>query len=308
MKRFCIGLVALVAIASSANAWNAKGHMVISMLAWRQLKPEERTKIVRLLEKHPHFDSYLKADKPDNISQDQWVFMRASTWADWVRSGPEERRKYHIGQAHYIDFPFVAPGSTVKGEPPAKINAVEHIRVSKLQMIAGGSREDQAVALTWLFHLVGDIHQPLHAVSYYSEQFPRGDKGGNLVLIRMNGRRVQLHSMWDGLFGNPTTLSSIMASVLEVEKLSENNEELKKDLAAHKTAVDWAKESFELAKKVTYLDGKLKMANRESDPATEDIPEAPADYGKKAGATARYCAAKAGPRLVEVLREILAKN
>ena len=98
-----------------------------------------------------------------------------------------------------------------------------------------------------------------------------------------------------------------MSSVLEIEKLAKDNETLKKDLSEHKTAGSWAKEGVELARKVTYLDCTLKMANRDIR-QLKDIPDAPADYGKKAGATARYCVAKAGPRLADVLREIAGKN
>ena len=50
------------------------------------------------------------------------------------------------------------------------------------------------------------------------------------------------------------------------------------------------------------------MANRDNDPETKDLPDAPTDYGKNAGATWRYCVAKAGSRLAEVLREIASKN
>lgn len=38
---------------------------------------------------------------------------------------------------------------------------------------------DKARQLRFLIHMVGDIHQPLHAATLYSNEFPRGDLGGN---------------------------------------------------------------------------------------------------------------------------------
>ena len=38
--------------------------------------------------------------------------------------------------------------------------------------------EERAVAMCWVFHLIGDAHQPLHVTQLYSTQFPKGDRGG----------------------------------------------------------------------------------------------------------------------------------
>jgi len=37
--------------------------------------------------------------------------------------------------------------------------------------------------LTWLIHLVGDVHQPLHCVARITKGDPEGDKGGNDVKL-----------------------------------------------------------------------------------------------------------------------------
>ena len=34
----------------------------------------------------------------------------------------------------------------------------------------------KAIALTWLFHLVGDIHQPLHTAQIFNVDYPNGDR------------------------------------------------------------------------------------------------------------------------------------
>lgn len=48
----------------------------------------------------------------------------------------------------------------------------------------------------FLVHLVGDIHQPLHTVSLWDNQFPKGDQGGNLFAISFQNIS-NLHALWD---------------------------------------------------------------------------------------------------------------
>ena len=40
-----------------------------------------------------------------------------------------------------------------------------------------GDLERRAIALAWLFHLVGDIHQPLHTAQLFTAEYSRGDRG-----------------------------------------------------------------------------------------------------------------------------------
>jgi S1/P1 Nuclease len=43
--------------------------------------------------------------------------------------------------------------------------------------------EPKAIALAWLFHLVGDIHQPLHTAQLFTFEYPKGDRGGNELRV-----------------------------------------------------------------------------------------------------------------------------
>ena len=54
----------------------------------------------------------------------------------------------------------------------------------------------RAIALCWVLHLVGDIHQPLHTGSLYTASlFETGDRGGNAIRIDDSN----LHSCWERL-------------------------------------------------------------------------------------------------------------
>jgi len=48
-----------------------------------------------------------------------------------------------------------------------------------------------------LIHLVGDLHQPCHAFTLFSEQFPNGDRGCNSIKLKNKKDAKSLHAVWD---------------------------------------------------------------------------------------------------------------
>src|SRR5256885_12274284 len=106
-------LIAALGAANPARAWNATGHEVIAEIAWRNLTPKVRDKVLTLLKQHPHFAKRLEgADvTSEPVDYALRVFMRASTWPDMMRSGTGAERPYHHSEWHYIDFPIVAEGT-----------------------------------------------------------------------------------------------------------------------------------------------------------------------------------------------------
>src|SRR5262249_14821393 len=161
-----LACVLLLVGSTPALAWNEKGHLVIARLAWRQLTEDQRARVVAVLKKHPHYEEYLAARRPEGFGEDEWAFLRAATWADWGRS-------HHAGQFdhptwHYVNYPIAPPGSAVdpaRHEPPSsQENVVNQLAVC-VEKVGNGSDEERAVYLAWLFHLVGDIHQPLHCTA-----------------------------------------------------------------------------------------------------------------------------------------------
>ena len=68
----------------------------------------------------------------------------------------------------------------------------------------------RAFALSWLLHLIGDFHQPLHCTSLFSnDYFTKGDHGGNNVLIQGQGRISNLHWYWDSRLNNSSSFKFI---------------------------------------------------------------------------------------------------
>src|SRR5271169_467286 len=197
MKKL-VAVLALALLPAPVLAWNEHGHMVVARLAWNQLSADQRAKVVAILKNHPHYADYLAARKPEGFTEDEWVFMRAATWPDWVRG----KRDHDRPTWHYINYPIIPPGSAVEAadhEPPAKQENIVNQLAVCIEKIKTGTDEEKAVYMTWLFHLVGDIHQPLHCTAVYSERFPDGDRGGNLAIVRTRTSSTNLHSFWDGL-------------------------------------------------------------------------------------------------------------
>lgn len=89
---------------------------------------------------------------------------------------------------------------------------------------------------------------------------PEGDQGGNLVTIKVAGKRLKLHSYWDDGIGTfpktrpgfvPPPLSEIPPAVAKaLAGNPDTDPALKLDDPFNYDA--WANESFELAKTVAY--------------------------------------------------------
>ena len=71
--------------------------------------------------------------------------------------------------------------------------------------------ERRAIALAWLFHLVGDIHQPLHTAQLFTVDYPQGDRGGNEICVRVKEaeRPMDLHRFWDGVITSSSNLTRL---------------------------------------------------------------------------------------------------
>src|SRR5436309_250860 len=73
--------------------------------------------IAKILQAHPHYKRFLIADRPAQVSEAEWAFLRAGVWPDWVRPSrnkprPDEQelvRKYHKSDWHYVNLPYILP-------------------------------------------------------------------------------------------------------------------------------------------------------------------------------------------------------
>src|SRR5262249_8598493 len=217
MRQTTIAWAVLIVLmfAPAAHAWGGGGHMTVARLVCSSTDSNQRESAYELLNQHPHVaEFFAKQTRPEGISEPEWYFMLGSTWADWVRGyagrqDPESQRIGALSQAlwHYIDIPYIKPGdwSLFQGRKlyPPDSNAVYELKINHgVLMDRSRSGADRAVALTWMLHVVADLHQPLHCVGLFAQGLPDGgDQGGNLFWINNGQQITKLHGYWDGLPG-----------------------------------------------------------------------------------------------------------
>jgi hypothetical protein len=110
--------------------------------------------------------------------------MQAARWADDIR---RTDKQYHRAPWHYINWPFKPDGQpgNVQTRDPEPVNILTAMADNERIVKNETDPERKAIALAWLFHLVGDIHQPLHAVQLFTVDYPNGDRDGNQICVRV---------------------------------------------------------------------------------------------------------------------------
>jgi S1/P1 nuclease len=195
-------------------------------------------------------------EKLPEAERDEMLFMLAARWADDIRTleKAESRLLWH-----YIDFPFKPEHEPAKIQvmQPAQENILTAIAVNERIARSGSDPTKQGIALSWLFHLIGDIHPPLHAVALFSREYPKGDEGGTDACVRVAQGRpaLSLHQFWDELLTSSNNTPTLRNMAIELR-----NRFPRADLT--ELATDdpeaWAKESFEIATKIAYQNGALR--------------------------------------------------
>jgi hypothetical protein len=305
-----------------AQAWNDTGHETIALIAYDRLTSSEKERVDKILRAHPHYDLLLAAEKPASADGREWVFMRAATWPDKVRVGfgphqkPAEITKYDHPSWHYVDLPYVWPAD--KAEFSGKTlsvagDAAEAFpKIESLLADGSTSQADKAVALCWLIHIIGDIHQPLHTTRLFSHRTPRGDGGGNDLAVSTENEVKNLHAVWDGMLGRTASVEKLeqLAKGIKAEYLGGKSQRRLPELTKHATFQSWIEEGHETAVKSAYLKGKLNFAlfkdYADQRFAREAVPTLSAEYQTNGYTLARRQAALAAVRLAREIQKLLA--
>ncbi len=53
--------------------------MTVALVAYRNLKPSTQAKVQEVLKKHPHYDEFLAAHRPPDVSEPERAFLQAAT-------------------------------------------------------------------------------------------------------------------------------------------------------------------------------------------------------------------------------------
>lgn len=118
--------------------------------------------------------------------------------------------------------------------------------------------------LSYLTHVVGDLHNPVHCCELFTKLYPNGDEGGNLFLINdpENKSIDNLHKVWDSILdmvyvtkSRPLNKSD-QNSILGYAEMfmNENPIESLDELTKNTTVESWIKEGWTLCKTNVYKD------------------------------------------------------
>jgi hypothetical protein len=306
---FFAACLAVSLIAAPALAWHEVGHMLTTLVAYKQLSPSPAPspavkKLVAIIEHHPRFQEDFAGSMPKGLSEDgaaRWLLCRASVWPDQIRADrqnppsyppqPDKQGSYHRGVWHYIDTPLVifaagtdadqvkaleakaqAAQELAADAPAAEAdvkNVLQAIAFNR-EKLARGKPGEQAVALCWLLHLLGDLHQPLHATVLFAPRVfepaghRHGDEGGNAIHL---GEHRNLHAIWDAApDSNPDPTydpgesfdarynRAYQRALKQIDSLLADKELAARGrrAAREQDPKQWARESYELAKEKVY--------------------------------------------------------
>lgn len=297
----------LAALASGALAWlvppaalpwGDEGHEIIAHIAEHYLKPGVRDEVAAIL-----------ATDRSGLTRDTGIAAEA-TWADKYRDSDRRTSQLRYRQTrawHYIDIELDRPMAVVACDPrvalapdtAASLGPAEDCIVDKIEQFQRElgnpaiAPEERRLALQFLLHLMGDIHQPLHAADDH-------DHGGNEVLVSAGRFSGNLHQYWDTV-----VVERMGADPGEVaDRLIREISPRQRRHWSDGSPGDWARESFEAARVHAY--GKLPRAESREPSDRSGIPvELDEAYESDAERTAALQLKRAGLRLAQVLNDAL---
>lgn len=212
MRVVVIGLF-LSALSMPALAWDEVGHKITAYIAWQRMTPEVRERVHKILLAAPedsHISAYYLTYGSRLVeSRKREHFMLMATWADIIRDRafPVRVKNYDRGDWHYNNTFWKFEGGKVVmiDNMPKTGLAMDKLADFSALIRSSATDAEKAVAIAWLEHLIGDMHQPLHASGKVAPSTPEGDRGGNGFLLTPRGtprdQQENLHWYWDSIIG-----------------------------------------------------------------------------------------------------------
>ncbi|HWI87028.1 MAG TPA: S1/P1 nuclease [Sphingomonas sp.] len=284
-----------------AAAWSAQGHMASGALAYDVLVEKHPTAVdaIRaLIAHHPdraRFDAALR-DLTGAV-RDRTLFVLMARWPDDIRHSAYD----HPGWHHELR---VVSGWTLFA--PLRFGSMERAFNRNLR-IARDTRSSparRAVALCWVFHIVGDVHQPLHAGHRMDAHFPVSDKAGSIGWVRA-GPGVEprnFHLFWDGAADRPGSEADGAAEIAREAFSAVTRQPPPTGEGPPKRQFHgWVRESERLAAEIAYQGDGLRAARH-----PVDAPPLSPDYVERARNVAERRIGEAGMRLAELLAALIA--
>jgi hypothetical protein len=202
-----------------------------------------------------------------------------ASWADEIRKTRKETAPWH-----FVDIPIGSSGLDMNRDcAHADCVLAKIAEFRQRWRDESVSPADRREALLFLVHFIGDMHQPLHCAT-------DNDRGGNDVTVDFEGRRMNLHHLWD---------SALLDRMPPEEQLFHSLEHAitpaERAAWSGGSVESWADESFQAARRVVYRDlPKLPP---------DAVPELGPMYEHSADIIIEQQLEKAAVRLAAILNE-----
>lgn len=292
MKTHRLAALLLALLPAPAFAWSNQGHMATGAIAYDTLTardPASVAAIVAIMDRHPdhaRFDAVLKGLSGE--ARTRRLFQYMARWPDDIRPTPYSRPEWH----YYAQLVSGWTALTFKTGDADKAFAGS----MKILRDPKASPAAKAIALCWVFHIVGDMHQPLHAGHRASARFPFTDRLGTIAWVKRSANEpaVEFHQLWDHALDRPgdeqAGAEAVAAGLRDVAIRTDQLSVGPNDLGR------WFAESRGLARDLAYAPETLS-ATRNPDAA----PVMSAAYVARMQGVARFRVAQAGRRLGALL-------
>lgn len=303
--RLVAGMVAWSLALSPVMAWTRPGHMVTAAIAFDDLEatdPAIIDRVAELLDSHPDRGPFEVAeDRSEGRERALRLMMECARWPDDARLTVYDQPSWHV-QLRPV----------VRAEDPPPVPPDDRLLMDGVEAFALNARvvanpdataAQRAVALCWVMHLAGDVHQPLHTAQLFSSAYPEGDRAGGLqfVIDPLSRRPETFHWFWDDSVQRSGDLESVKARAKDLQLRLPRS-----DLAPRTTpavAADyarWADESYSLALSFVYAGGPIGGLSE------TEAREIPVGYALETVTIAERRVALAGYRLADLLRDSFA--
>lgn len=242
----------------------------------------------------------INRNSDSTLNPEQVLFMLVARWSDDIRGNADFDRP----EWHYINEPYKPagqPASRLIRNPDLDADNILNAFQENLSILRNSSDDsERAVALCWLFHLIGDVHQPLHTAALFTTEYPDGDRGGTRFYIRtrQNAQPISLHKFWDDLILGSERFRTVRNQATELSLSPSYGRDALPELS-EKQFDNWAKlESFEIVKEIAYRNGTLSGS-----PDKDSAEVLPADYASSVKEVAERRAVLAGYRIADLLQQ-----
>lgn len=322
-------LIVLVASTPSLRAWDHPGHMTSAAIAFAEIekqRPELIEKIGALLLAHPDMAPFWVASgDARGKERARLMFIEAARWPDDAKWTPEDRPTWHSARWAIVadDAPPEAQAAAEARGGKRRGQAIEAVVLAYAEVANPESAPaDRARALSWMLHIMGDIHQPMHVSDLFSEQYPEGNPAATISYVAdpLGETTIPLHMLWDSNILRTTDLESIDRNTQEF--LQRYPRSSFPELAPPSGAdvfEKWARESHQVAIDFAFGYGidTVEDPNKDADPDTlvknmvkfvlegispvDEAPEVPPEYWEQLQEIAYRRITLAGYRIADLI-------